>query len=65
MCQPLGLQGLSDSLGQVGKVVWGHRAEMEGITLDRVLTSLESRTSAPGGGCQVASSCLGPRPERG
>lgn len=35
-------------------VAWGHRAEMKG-TPDRLLTSLESQTSAQGGGCQAAS----------
>lgn len=53
MCQWLGLQGLRDSLGQVGMVAWGHRTEMKGITPARALTSLESHTSAQGGGCQV------------
>lgn len=43
-----GSKGLGDCLGQVGMVAWGHRAEMKG-TPARLLTSLESQTSAQGG----------------
>lgn len=65
-CQWLGLWGHDESLGQVGVVAWGYRTEMKAIPLDRVLTSLESQTSALAGGCQVASQQLPTwlRPER-